>query len=111
MNRRRALVSGAALVAGGATLLVGKDADAKAPAAPRGQAFTPVITPNGATLPWKMENGVKVFHLIAEPVKREFAPGMMINCWGYNGETPGPTIEAVEGDRVRMLVTNKLPER
>lgn len=111
MNRRNALVSGAALVAGGAALLAGKDADAKTPAAPRGQAFTPVVTPNGTTLPWKMENGVKVFHLVAEPVKREFAPGMIVNCWGYNGQTPGPTIEAVEGDRVRMLVTNKLPER
>jgi FtsP/CotA-like multicopper oxidase with cupredoxin domain len=111
MNRRKALVSGAALVAGSAALLVGKDADAKGPLAPRGQAFTPVVTPNGSTLPWKMENGVKVFHLVAEPVKREFAPGMIVNCWGYNGQTPGPTIEAVEGDRVRMLVTNKLPER
>jgi FtsP/CotA-like multicopper oxidase with cupredoxin domain len=58
-----------------------------------------------------MENGVKVFRLIAEPVKREFAPGMVVNCWGYNGSCPGPTIEAVEGDRVRFLVTNKLPER
>ena len=54
--------------------------------------------------------GVKEFHLVAEPVKREFAPGMMVNCWGYNGQTPGSTIEAVEGDRVRLLVTNKLPE-
>lgn len=72
--------------------------------------YTPVTTPNGSTLPWKMENGVKVFHLIAEPVKREFAPGMVVNCWGYNGQTPGPTIEAVEGDRVRILVTNHLPE-
>jgi FtsP/CotA-like multicopper oxidase with cupredoxin domain len=35
---------------------------------------------------------------------------MMVNCWGYNGQTPGPTIEAVEGDRVRILVTNKLAE-
>jgi FtsP/CotA-like multicopper oxidase with cupredoxin domain len=57
-----------------------------------------------------MDNGVKVFHLTAAPVKREFAPGMVVNCWGYNGSTPGPTIEAVEGDRVRILVTNKLPE-
>ena len=45
----------------------------------------------------------KEFHLIAEPVKREFAPGMIVNCWGYNGQSPGPTIEAVEGDRVRIL--------
>ena len=69
------------------------------------------MTPNGATLPFKMVDGVKEFHLIAEPVKREFAPGMIVNCWGYNGQSPGPTIEAVEGDRVRMLVTNNLPER
>jgi len=74
------------------------------------QSYTPVITPNGATLPWKLDHGVKVFHLIAEPVKCEIAPGMVGNCWGYNGRTPGPTIEAVEGDRVRILVTNKLPE-
>jgi len=37
-------------------------------------------------------------------------PGMVVNAWGYNGQTPGPTIEAVEGDRVRVHVTNKLPE-
>jgi FtsP/CotA-like multicopper oxidase with cupredoxin domain len=36
---------------------------------------------------------------------------MIVNCWGYNGMTPGPTIEAVEGDRVRLIVTNRLPER
>jgi FtsP/CotA-like multicopper oxidase with cupredoxin domain len=69
-----------------------------------------VETPNGTTLPYRMVGGVKEFHLIAEPVKRELAPGMTINAWGYNGQTPGPTIEAVEGDRVRLLVTNKLPE-
>ena len=76
----------------------------------QGAAYTPVVTPNGATLPWVLKDGVKEFHLIAEPVEREFAPGMKVKCWGYNGQTPGPTIEAVEGDRVRILVTNKLPE-
>jgi FtsP/CotA-like multicopper oxidase with cupredoxin domain len=72
--------------------------------------YEPVITPNGSRLPWVMKDGVKEFHLTAEPVKREFAPGMTVNCWGYNGQTPGPTIEAVEGDRVRILVTNQLGE-
>ncbi len=72
--------------------------------------YTPVVTPNGGSLRWRMVDGVKEFHLIAEPVKREFATGMVVNCWGYNGRTPGPTIEAVQGDRVRILVTNKLPE-
>ncbi len=81
------------------------------PLAPqRGQSYTPVVTLNGRTLPWKWKDGVKEFHLIAEPVRREFAPGMIVNCWGYNGSSPGPTIEVVEGDRVRILVTNNLPE-
>jgi FtsP/CotA-like multicopper oxidase with cupredoxin domain len=44
-------------------------------------------------------------------VVREFATGMQANLWGYNGQSPGPTIEVVEGDRVRIFVTNRLPER
>src|SRR5881397_2748331 len=83
---------------------------------PRGEAMASsgshgrVVTPNGSTLPWTMEDGFKTFHLTAEPLKREFAPGLVVNCWGYNGQTPGPTIEAREGDRVRIYVTNKLSE-
>lgn len=76
----------------------------------KGKNYNPVVTLNGWTLPYEMKEGVKEFHLIAEPVVREFAPGMVVNCWGYNGTSPGPTIEAVEGDRVRLIVTNKLPE-
>ncbi len=77
---------------------------------PNGRPYNPVVTLNGWTLPWRMNNGVKEFHLVAEPVVREIAPGMKANLWGYNGQSPGPTIEVVEGDRVRMFVTNKLPE-
>ncbi len=74
-------------------------------------AGTPaVLTPNGSTLPWRVVKGVKVGHLIAGPVAHEFAPGLETTCWGYNGSTPGPTIEAVEGDRLRIYVTNRLPE-
>lgn len=75
-----------------------------------GRPYNPVATLNGWSLPWRMRDGVKEFHLVAEPVVREFAPGMKANLWGYNGSSPGPTIEAVEGDRVRIFVTNKLPE-
>ncbi len=79
-------------------------------APPDGQPYNPVVTLNGWTLPWRMKDGVKEFHLIAEPVVREIAPGMKANLWGYNGQSPGPTIEVVEGDKVRLFVTNKLPE-
>jgi hypothetical protein len=75
-----------------------------------GKDYSPVITPNGSTLPYKVVGGVKVFHLIAEEVDHEFAPGLRAHCWGFNGQVHGPTIEAVEGDRVRIYVTNKLPE-
>src|SRR5258708_5459888 len=81
------------------------------PLAPaEGRPYNPVVTLNGWTLPWRMKDGVKEFHLVAEPVVREIAPGMKANLWGYNGQSPGPTIECVEGDRVRIFVTNKLPE-
>ena len=75
-----------------------------------GARYTPVVVPNGATLPFELKDGVKVFHLVAEPIVHQVAPGLEIEAWGYNGRTPGPLIEAVEGDRVRIYVTNKLPE-
>ena len=86
-------------------------ADTMPPLTPNsGRPYNPVVTLNGWTLPWRMNNGVKEFHLVAEPVVREMAPGMKAHLWGYNGQSPGPTIEVVEGDRVRIFVTNKLPE-
>jgi FtsP/CotA-like multicopper oxidase with cupredoxin domain len=119
ITRRQLLKGSAALFAGGAVSAAFRPASAQEqasaatqpPLAPRGeQRYTPVVTLNGRSLPYKMDGDVKVFHLIAGPCKREFAPGMIVNCWGYNGGTPGPTIECVEGDRVRILVTNRLQE-
>ncbi|RPI42903.1 MAG: copper oxidase [Betaproteobacteria bacterium] len=75
-----------------------------------GRPYHPVATLNGWSLPWRMHNGWKEFHLVAEPVVRQIAPGMDAHLWGYNGQSPGPTIEVVEGDKVRIFVTNKLPE-
>jgi FtsP/CotA-like multicopper oxidase with cupredoxin domain len=121
VSRRNFLTGAAALVgagavsrAGAATLpeLVTMDGAAtQTPLLPpNGRPYNPVVTLNGWSLPWRMNNGVKEFHLVAEPVVREFAPGMKANLWGYNGQSPGPTIEVVEGDRVRIFVTNRLPE-
>src|SRR6476660_10354456 len=112
MITRRKLFSGAAALIGASSLArrIAGGAQLMTSPSPGATNYHPVVTPNGTTLPGVMKGGVKEFHLIAEPVRREFAPGMMVNCWGYNGQTPGPTIEAVEGDRVRILVTNKLAE-
>ena len=114
LTRREAVLSSAALLAGGAALLTAERSDAQEAPNDDGRgdgAFAPVVTPNVPTLPWTLQDGVKVFRLVAEPVKREFAPGMVVDTWGYNGSCPGPTIECVEGDRVRLIVTNRLPER
>ncbi|MGW9331403.1 multicopper oxidase family protein [Bosea sp. NPDC055594] len=88
-----------------------KEATTQAPLVPTtGPDYQPVATLNGWTLPWRMNGDWKEFHLVAEPVERELAPGMKAYLWGYNGQSPGPTIEAVEGDKVRIFVTNRLPE-
>ena len=68
-----------------------------------------VVTPNGSTLPLRRSGRVLVGHLVAQVVDHEFAPGLEALVWGYNGGTPGPTIEATEGDRLRIYVTNRLP--
>src|SRR5712692_11614961 len=96
MNRRQFFRSTAGALAGASALAGGEalaqtakavraatEPPATQPPLPprRGQSYTPVVTLNGSTLPWKMNGGVKEFHLIAEPVKREFAPGFVVNCW------------------------------
>jgi FtsP/CotA-like multicopper oxidase with cupredoxin domain len=123
MLTRRQFMQGSGAVALGASLVskaaaatlpeaaTRANAATQAPSQPKtGRPYNPVVTLNGWTLPWRMRNGWKEFHLVAEPVVREIAPGMQANLWGYNGQSPGPTLEGVEGDRVRIFVTNKLPE-
>jgi len=121
-NRRQFLsASAAGLIGAGVVSKLGaaslpeapmrETADMAPPLVPNtGRPYNPVVTLNGWSLPWRMNNGWKEFHLVAEPVRRQIAPGMTAHLWGYNGQSPGPTIECVEGDRVRIFVTNKLPE-
>ena len=122
MSNRRDFLRAAAMAAGGAAVARGALAAVPEPAssaspktqpplAPSGERpYNPVVTLNGWTLPWRMNDGWKEFHLVAEPVVRELAPGMKARLWGYNGQSPGPTIECVEGDKLRIFVTNRLPE-
>jgi hypothetical protein len=81
-----------------------------------GKHYRPTVTLNGTTAKWRLVDGVKVFHLTCEEVWHEFIPktedneAVRAQCWGFNGQVHGPTIECVEGDRIRVYVTNKLPE-
>lgn len=70
----------------------------------------PFVAPDLDKLPWEMNNGAKEFHLVCQPVEREFLPGYHMNVYGFNGSMPGPTIEIQQGDRVRFVVTNELTE-
>ena len=83
-SRRKFFLSSAGGALGG--LLLGNGVEARTvtqqhlpPARRVGGGRTPVITPNGASLPYRMENGVKIFHLTAEPLKREFVDGFTVN--------------------------------
>ncbi len=76
----------------------------------RQKEAAPVETPDVADLAFTTDNGVKVFHLIAEPVKQMVVPGRTFDLWGFNGSAPGPTIQVTQGDRVRIIVDNHLPE-
>ncbi len=121
---RRKFLGYSALALAGATVVSGRGQAASIPEAATtessamapplipnsGPDYQPVVTLNGWTLPWRMNGDWKEFHLVAEPVVREIAPGMKGHLWGYNGQSPGPTIECVEGDKLRIFVTNKLPE-
>ena len=119
LNRRTILSAGAALVSTSAwaqtsntslpeaaTMDSPSTQPPKAPAT--GPEYNPVVTLNGWTAPFRMKNGVKEFHLVAEPVVRELAPGSNAHLWGYNGSSPGPTIEAIEGDDIKFKLISPL---
>jgi FtsP/CotA-like multicopper oxidase with cupredoxin domain len=76
----------------------------------KASTFVPVETPDLPRMPWTWDHGVKVFHLTCDVVRQPLTPWKTINAWGYNGSSPGPTVEVVEGDRVRFVVENRLPE-
>ncbi|HEU4996147.1 MAG TPA: copper oxidase [Gemmatimonadaceae bacterium] len=58
----------------------------------------------------KIVDRVKVYELTAKVVQWETEPGKFVSGWGYNGVVPGPQIRVREGDRVRVVLKNELPE-
>ena len=58
----------------------------------------------------RLVNGVKVFDITCTVVQWEVEPGKKVEAWTFNGVVPGPQIRVTEGDRIRMVVKNELPE-
>jgi manganese oxidase len=102
-NNRRDFFAG--LAAAGAALWA-RPAKGQSPAGEN----LPVEGPDLPKLEPRLVNGVKEFHLIAQPVRTQFLPGRNVDAWGFNGSVPGPTMEVNEGDRVRVVFHNMLPE-
>ena len=65
-----------------------------------GDPLAPVVLPDGT----------KEFDLTAEIVDWEVAPGRVVKAWTYNGVVPAPAIQVEVGDKVRVVLTNNLPE-
>lgn len=61
-------------------------------------------------LPNKLENGEKIFNLTAEPMKWPILKDTIVTAWTYNGIVPGPLIRVTDGDKVKIIVKNSLPD-
>jgi len=88
------------------------------PKAGSSSGFVSVQTPGVPTLQGTLNGGVREFRLTAGQITIQFPDmsdgmgmrGRPVTAWGYNGSTPGPTLEAVEGETIRVHFTNNLPE-
>lgn len=118
LNRRGVMIA-AGLTAGAVTLAAGAAhaAQAHATSVPHNQSYPPgrsgtdyqpVIAPNATKIPFTVRAGVKIFHLTLGEYEHRFAEGLSARVWGFNQAAAGAVIEAVEGDRVRIYVTNGL---
>lgn len=79
----------------------------------------PITAPNvqpatesigGQPLEYREENGIKVFELTTKAVQWEILDGVTVTAYTYNGTVPGPMIRVTEGDQVRIIVKNELPD-
>jgi manganese oxidase len=61
-------------------------------------------------LPFKLEDGAKVFDLTPSVVRWHILPNVAVTAYAYNGQIPGPRIHVKQGDRVQINVHNALPE-
>jgi FtsP/CotA-like multicopper oxidase with cupredoxin domain len=80
------------------------------PVESEGVPAAPAGTRGGQPLGYRLEGDTKVFNLTAEPIRWTLGKGIVATAWAYNGAVPGPLIRITEGDRVRVVLRNNLPE-
>src|SRR5688572_12382306 len=69
------------------------------PADQRSRFYRETPRPDGSLL--------REYELVAVDREIEIAPGMFFPAWTFNGQVPGPTIRATEGDRIRVRFVNQ----
>ena len=69
-----------------------------------------IQTEGGQPLEFREENGVKVFELTTKAVQWPILDDVSVTAFTYNGTVPGPMIRVTEGDQVRIVVKNELPD-
>jgi manganese oxidase len=61
-------------------------------------------------LDYVLDGDTKVFTLTAEVVQWPIMEGVTMTAYTYNGMVPGPLLRVTEGDKVRVVLQNQLPE-
>lgn len=95
-----------------ATATAQANADAMDAMHEKGMKAFPAATKvkGGQRMQPRMDGGVKVFELTAREIQWETAPGTFVKAWAYNDMVPGPEIRVKEGEKVRVVLKNELPE-
>ena len=82
-----------------------------------GHAMEPISAPtlypaqeSQERLAYTQDGAVKVFNLTTQAVQWSLTDGVTVTAFTYNGSVPGPEIRVTEGDTVRVIVKNELPE-
>ncbi|WP_027415154.1 multicopper oxidase family protein [Aneurinibacillus terranovensis] len=69
-----------------------------------------IFAPNSYFASSEIIEGGRRFYITAEQVNQQLVRDITIHAWGFNGTTPGPVLVVYEGERIQIVLYNKLPE-
>jgi len=75
-----------------------------------GAPSAPVFTRGQQPLEYTIADGVKQYRLTSQVVRWSILPTVQVGAYTYNGTVPGPLIRLTAGERVRLIVENRLAE-